>query len=175
MRFCICPRIGFQIIIYKAITRLYNDDFIIYTYFVNIVYFTLSSIKRSNVAKLHNTRIFFQSLGIFQKKSFIFPWLKIFHGHCKSFTLYRMTSIFKRVDIGLSFLVKLIQWLQEWGQQCSEKSWLVLFQTVGHDPSVDCETNLNGSKQHENYTSKPNRKWASRVKGGKDGKGCLRW
>ena len=39
----------------------------------------------------------------------------------------------------------------------------MLFQTVGHGPSVDCETNLDGSKQHENYTSKPNRKWASLV------------
>ena len=34
---------------------------------------------------------------------------------------------------------------------------------MGHDPSVNCETNLDDSKQHENHTSKPSRKWASLV------------
>lgn len=82
------------IIICKAIIWFYNEALTsIFLYCVISLW--KSFIKRGNVAKLHKTRIFSQSLLIFPKRnSFILFWLKIFYGHCKNFTRYRMISVF---------------------------------------------------------------------------------
>lgn len=82
------------IIICKAIIWFYNEVLTpIFLYCVISPW--MSFIKRGNVAKLHKTRIFSQSLLIFPKRnSFISFWLKILYGHCKNFTRYTEWYLF---------------------------------------------------------------------------------